>query len=517
LAQIKDLGKGIISNPPCEKTDDYRVAVYQALLDMIDLLPDPAMRREEYQELFDFMLERREYVHWVAMATVDPQSEIYAAYQYMGSVFPRYKEEIVSKGDPKVCAQNLGRLLALLESPDCRRISEPPTSWRGPLDQQLAQLRDSLAAQEPSLKSLTPSPWSAARLLYDGSSVLLQPRAFGNSIWGLELTQAGSLAEQLRLVRVPLDGGQPQRYDRIPPDGPPDKFYATIVKDGIVIFPPDAGAVSHFTETNGLPSSHVSAVACCDGKLYAGIGSNLGHQGTAGYLISCELATGRIATLASSLRKEKLSALDDVSPPFFIRQMIADPARHRVLFTTDIGIFKSGTPYTGLWSVDTRDDRVTRLIPLAESCEWMSQVRGDQVLLACRRWEQESRCAVFSFNLDTNKAKMLCASRRSEADRTFMDNGHVCEVPMGTYPPYVTWDKWLWAADPFCRFPVDCAPREFLPSFIPGRAIGYGQLKYLELLENRRQLLAGVGNQLWLLDLKPSPPAPADDASKVSP
>ena len=70
MKQIKDLAKETISNPPCKKTDDYRVAVYQALLDTIDLLPDPAMRREEYQELLDFMLERREYIHWVAMAAV---------------------------------------------------------------------------------------------------------------------------------------------------------------------------------------------------------------------------------------------------------------------------------------------------------------------------------------------------------------------------------------------------------------------------------------------------------------
>jgi hypothetical protein len=515
FAQIKNLGKQIISNPPCEKSDSYRVAVYQALLDTIDLLPDPVMRRKEYQELFEFMLERREYVHWVAMATIDPQSQIYAAYQYMGSVFPRYKEEIITKGDPKICAQNLARLLALLELPDCRRISEPSDSWRGPLDQQLAQIRDALVAQEPTLKSQTPVPWSAARLLYDGSRPLLQPQVFADSVWGLELFRTGIGTEQLRLVRVPLDGKAPQRYDQIPPDGPPEKFYSVIVKEGIAIFPADAGAMSRVTETNGLPSSLVSAAACCDSKLFAGIGTNSGHEGTAGYLISCDLVTGHITTLASSLRKEKLSSLDDVSPPFFVRQMIPDPKRHRVLFTTDIGIYKGGTPYTGLWSVDTRDDQLTRLIPLAESCEWMSPIHGNQLLLGCRRWERESRCAVFSFNLDTNKGKLLYASQWSAADQPFIEGGEVCKAPMGTYSPYVVLDKWLWAADPFCRFPADCGPREFFPSFVKGDSFShFNHPQYFEALEDRGQLLVGVGSQLWLLDLKTNAATTAEAPAK---
>jgi len=513
LAQIKDLGKGIISNPPCEKSDDYRVAVYQALLDTIDLLPDPAMRREEYQELFDFMLERREYVHWVAMATVDPKSEIYAAYQYMASVFPRYKEEIVSKGDPKVCAQDLGRLLALLESPDCRRISEPPSSWRGPLDQQLAQLRDSLVAQEPSLKSPTAAPWSTARLLYDGRRPLLQPRIFGDSVWGLDVVQAGRVAEQPQLVRVPLDASPPQRYDRIPPDGPQEKFYSAIVKDEIVIFPLGAAAINRLTETNGLPSKHVSASACCDGKLYAGMGTNSGYQGTAGYLIKCELATGRIAILASSLRKEKRSALDDVSPPFFVRQMIADPSRHRMLFTTDIGIYKGGTPYTGLWSVDTRDDKLTYLLPLEGICEWISLIHSDEIMIARRLRTTAGTYEVLSFNLETSRSQVL-ASVSPNADQA----DPVCKIPWASYPPHLVLDGWLWIAYPFCRITLHGGLREFLPSFAQGHQLDYyNHVRYFEPLENGRQLLAGVGNQLWLLDLKPSSPAAADDASKVSP
>lgn len=429
-------------------------------------------------------------------------------------MFPRGEP---AKGDPALCAQDLERLISLIESPDCHKLSEPPPEWRGHLDQQLTKLRQSLVAYNLRLKSQTPAPWSTSRLLFNGSSPLLQPRMAGNSVWGLEFGAGEKSAQQLRLVRVPLDGSHPRRYDRIPSDGPPDKCYAAIVRDGIVIFPPEASAVSRLTETNGLPSGHASAVACCDGKLYAGLGENSGYEGTAGYLIACELATGRIALLASSMRKEKLSTLDGVSPPFFVRQMVADPTHHRVLFTVDIGIFQHGTPYTGLWSVDTKDDKLTLLLPLTGICEWMSQIRGHEILFARRVRKIGAVYAVLSFNLETNKAKLLYASCWSDADQALIGNGRVCKIPWDTYPPHLVLDDQLWVAHPFCRIPADGGPPEFLPSFVEGHPFGYGKVKYLEPLENSRQILAGVGNQLWLLDLKPSSPAAADNASKVSP
>ena len=510
LDDIKHLARETIASPPCQKPDGYRMSVYQVLLDSIDLLPDPAMRRMEYQALFDFMLDRHEYVHWVAMAAVNPQACTFATYEYYGSVLPRNER---SPGDPAICAQDLARLQALLDSADCHKLIAPWHLMRGGIDLQLQSVRQSIAEQQPGLIPSSPAPWSAARLLYEASA-LLQPRVVGNSVWSLDSPSRKASARDLRLVQVPLDGSPPHRYDRIPPDGSPDKFYAAPVDDGIVIFPADAAAVNHLTEANGLPSSHVSAVACCDGKLYAGIGENTGYHCTAGYLIVCELATGRVTVLASSMRKEKLSALDDVSPPFFIRRMIADPARHRVLFTVDVGVYKRGTSYTGVWSIDTRDDRLTYVLPLNGYCEWISQIRNGEILFTRRLRADRGEYEVLSFNLEKNVPRLLSAPS-SDSKRLLIGSGP--SIPWWSYPPHLIVDGWLWVAGPFSRIPIDGGPREFLPSFVTGRPlVGFGQLKYLEFLENSRQVLAGVGNQLWLLDLKPKD-AGAKDASKGSP
>ena len=42
-----------------------------------------------------------------------------------------------------------------------------------------------------------------------------------------------------------------------------------------------------------------------------------------------------------------LSALDDVPSSYFIRQMITDPVRHRVLFSVDIGMYQASAPCIG--------------------------------------------------------------------------------------------------------------------------------------------------------------------------
>jgi hypothetical protein len=512
LEEIKRVARETIASPPCQKPDDYRISVYRVLLDTIDLLPDPAMRRSEYQALFDFMLGRHEYVHWVAMAAVDPHARAFATYGYYASVLPRDEK---SPGDPALCAQNLARLQALLDSPDCHKLIGPSDLWRGGLDLELQRVRQSIAEQQPGLIPSSPAPWSAARLLYGGSGPLQQPRVTGDSVWGLELSPNATHAS---LVRVPLDGRPAQRYDRIPDGGPPDKFYGVPVHDGLMVFPPSA-AVSRFTEANGLPSPYVNVTACCDGKLYAGICRNEGYLGTGyraspGYLVSCDPVTGRVKVLASSLRQEKSSALDDVPQSFFIRQMIADPERHRVLFTVDVGVYKRGASHTGIWSVDTTSDRLTCLLPMDGICRWIGPVHDHNFLYVRELRADTVAYEVRSFDLATNRSNLLGSSWPNKSSA----GNKAYAVPWQSGPAHLLLDGWLWVGYPFCRIPADGGPRQFLPSFAKGHpTIGYDGLRQLELLENGRQILASLGSELWLLDLKSPSPAASTDSSKDSP
>lgn len=512
------LAKDTIASPPCEKPNDYRVAVYQTWLDMIDTLSDPGMRRREYQELFEFMLGRREVMPWVALAATDTQPYRFNFYRYWGTWFPRDDK---TPGDASICAENLKKLELLLNSRDYHMLRGRYQIGTGGWEQALQKVRERIAELQPSLIPSNPSPWSAARLLYDGQRALLQPRVFGDSVWALEPPSSGSRASDLRLVRVPLDGSPSTRYDHIPPDAPPDRFYAAAVQDGIVVFPADAAAVNYLTDTNGLPTKYAHGVACCDGKLYAGICRNesylgTGYRGSPSYVITCDLATGKVKLLASSLRKEKLSALDDVPSSYFIRQMIADPARHRVLFSADIGMYQANASCIGVWSIDTRDDKLTQLVPLNGYCEWLSPIHNDELLFTrCLRSGSRVAYEVFALDLKTNKPRLL--STASEDTKQYLAGDEpVYTIPWQTSPPHLIVDGWLWCAGPFSRLPLR-GPREFLPSPATGSPfVDYGHVNYLEFLASRRQVVAGLDRQLWLLDLKPNQ-AGTKEESKVSP
>jgi hypothetical protein len=518
LEQVEHLAKDTIANPPCKKPDYYRIAVYQAWLDAIDMLGDPVVRRQQYQKVFEFMLERREFVEWVSLAAIDPQPYRFGFYRYWGTWFPR---DDTTPGDAAVCAQNVAKLQRLLESPDYHTLKGRYRIGRtGGWEQELQRVRQRIAELEPTLIPSNPAPWSATRLLYDAPRPLLQPHVFGDSVWALESPVSTSRASDLRLVRIPLDGSPSTRYDHIPSDGPPDRFYAAAVQDGIVIFPADAAAVNFLTDTNGLPTKYVHGVACCDGKLYAGICRNEGYLGTGyrgnpSYVIACDLATGKVKLLASSLRKEKLSALDDVPSSYFIRQMIADPARHRVLFSADIGMYQASASCIGVWSIDTKDDKLTQLMPLNGYCQWLSPIHNDEILFT--RCLRASRIAYEVFSLDLKKDKpRLLSSPLDDTRQYLVGDEPVYIIPWQSYPPHLIVDGWLWCAGPFSRIPIR-GPREFLPSPATGSSfVDYRHVNYLELLASRRKVVAGLDHQLWLLDLRPNE-AETKDKSKVSP
>ena len=508
LDQVLRLGMAGISAPSCSQTE-YREGMYQALLDVIDLVNDPELRQAKLTELFNFMLQRREFDYWVAMAAVEPNTPRYFPHNQIGPSVLFLSSVPAPSTNNIAYAHNLERLLDLVNSRDFHIVVDTPKSWRGPLDQQLAKLRERFAAlmPPPDRKAL---PWTAAKLLLSGAKQHLeQPCVVGDSVWVLETDYPPTAA--MRLLRVPLDGGKVEAYDRVPIDGLPDKHYAVGSYGNIRIFPADDIPVSHLTETNGLPSKHVSALTCCDGKLYAGIGYD--GENTPSYLLKCDLKTGRMDVLASSLRREAKSPLDGVMPRFIIRQMLADPVRQRVLFTADAGINLLGSGFTGLWGLDTKTDKLTLLMKLNSPCEWISPIRGNQILLARRCQLSNGAYSVISFNLETNKGRILYTSTWSEMDRDLVEGDLPQTIPYGVYAPHLIVDGWLWTAAPFSRILTNGVPREFFPSFtgqsLP--AVGWQsgflnpstgwQSGFLEPINNGRQILAGINNQLWLLTL----------------
>ena len=492
FAEMLRLGKATIADPSCPQMN-YGGAVYQVLLDLLDFFPDREWRQAQQQELFEFMLARNEFFPVVGQAAVNPFAPDFAGYSGELTIFTGNSDSPhVTNLAPY--AKNLERLIALADSPSFANLVDAQGYGRTEVDRQLMQLCQRLGVKPPAaIKKPTPL-WSSAKLVWSGRLAgLVQPRIVGESLWALDSSQTPA-----RLVRVPLDGGKVENYDRIPIPTLPDQHYAMVTTNGIQIFPSGAAAVSLFTEANGLPSGPISAAVCCDGKLYAAIGIDEVYRKIPSYLVRWDLKTGAVDLLASTLRKEKRSPLDSTSPPFLIRHMVADPARHQVLLTVDIGQNHQGTDFTGLWSLDTQTDQLTLLLPLAARCDWVSPIRGSEIVLTRSCAVYGCYYSVITFNLDTRKGQMIYSTGWAKADQYLTDGTAPPVLNSYTRFPHLLVDGWLWSGNPFCRVLTNGVPREFLPSFT-GKSLG--QIQYLEPVNQSRQILAGTDNQLWLLTL----------------
>ncbi len=107
-----------------------------------------------------------------------------------------------------------------------------------------------------------------------------------------------------------------------------DTYVFTCWGQRVVLFPLAGGRPRVVTPADvGYPGLSVQAAALMDGVLYLAVGL----PGRDGLLVATELATGRVDTLAASRRREHLSPFDDAAP-MVVSAMVADPARHRVVF-----------------------------------------------------------------------------------------------------------------------------------------------------------------------------------------
>lgn len=102
------------------------------------------------------------------------------------------------------------------------------------------------------------------------------------------------------------------------------------------------GEPVHVGMAEGLPSDVIHSVAAVGDTLYFGCG----QLGTEGYLAAYDLANGRCAVLASTMRASPETPLDSLSGGFRLRSIMPDAPRNRLLLVVDHGDL---APATGLW------------------------------------------------------------------------------------------------------------------------------------------------------------------------
>jgi hypothetical protein len=520
----------------------YRGLLYNAAVDLIDQLPDPQTRRREYQSLFEFMLDRKEIEYWVTRKAASPRPQVREQYQPIfgpGGTFDSFDayQTLSAAADPQSpvdytkLAANVGRVLSLLRSGGGVDIDTAQWCWRtGSFERELVSLQCDLKTEPGSKPS---APWESAKLLFHASGQFSNKDPGSMFKDGLILSVATDSNDfyvvlsgpRLRVVRVPMDGGQPvflgealyqgrgnygKPFVTIPVIGEQKVFVGT--NKGIFVFPLEGGTAQHITTAEGLPTDEVRSLACLDGKLYAGLWG--------GYLIAYDLETGECQVLASSQRHDAHSSLDNVSPPTDVEFMMPDPDRHRILFTVSVGPMVPCAPQLGLWQIDTPTGKLTQLVQLYSPPIW-ANLMGDGTMLirfhvyASPQSCDGAFCGVVSYELATGRTRFLsvCDEKQRPAGPKIPVPEGVLRLPLPTLPPHIFVDGWLWFANG--RVSTNAADLEYFPESEETQGIAPYTWKSFHPFRDRGQIAIAGPNGIWLLTLKKH--EGSADTSKVSP
>lgn len=409
----------------------------------------------------------------------------------------------------------------------------------------LEQIRDQLAAElvgvntNPQVASTNaqiaptnipaPAPWKQQVCLFDltkpknGLAWLFKPVVQDGQVFAvtLGLHQWGASEDNLQLVCVPLEGGAPSFLGRAKHTGfnwvngptvlqqglesrlkydAPDVGRAACVgggchfaatSSGVFIFPTNGGPVAHLGATNGLPSDDTHAVAFLDGKLYI----SAGELGRDGYLAAYDLASQKIAVLASSRRREHISPFDD-QPPFCAIGLYADPIRHRLFMAVSSLNPRATIPAPRLAS------RTNQLVPAESMGIWSYLPSTGEYVRLAPLYIPNSAASLYLPNgpalvglVDANTLVIKESFLLAVFD---LRNARLLSA-QGAWAGRAATTDTVWRS-PIPDLPPLLTDNQFEPKESP------------QLLDDGKHVLAADHYSLWLLELKPeAAQAPAVD------
>lgn len=531
---IRKFGQDALDSSDLLEASDYRPLLYQAALDAIGLIPGDAGQISEYRELLHFMLDHNEIINEVVINALRRPDH----HGYMGDP-PSHPIT-----DPEII-EDLQRIREVLNRPDSLVLDASKISVQGRLALWWNRVQPAQASSPSERQSS-----HGVEVLFRASSLKnehLHVLGFqgavvsGQSIYavvaGTQLQDGGVWAvhtNQLQLVRISLTDGAVALLGKI--DYPhvgwdqedwhavyssvarsaclcEGKYYLATHGYGILAFPVHGSAGEQIGKMEGLPSETVTTAACLGDRLYAGFQE--------GYLIACNTRTKTCEVVASSRRKAKQTPLDNSTPSFTVRHMLADPDRHRVLFTIDYGQSDDQNPLAGIWQIDATSGALTQVLKLYGYCRFVGATIKDHVLVRVDKSDSLGLSfALFRFNLQTDHADFIAASGQGPA-------GPILRVPESVtpldywkfLPPYLVADGWLWffyrgkagTAD-LSRLSSKGVIDTSLPPLSPGdnSYVPYvAGMQLLGVVNDGKQVLVADKETIWLLNLDQLPaPSP---------
>ncbi len=328
---------------------------------------------------------------------------------------------------------------------------------------------------------------------------LIHPLAGDGFVWAIGIGSDGD-NPFTQLLCLPLVEGSARKLARL--DGawtlPPhmvdirsraaisDRCYWLATRDaGILAFPLDGSPAFFVDASKGFPSNHVESIACCDGIIFAGLADG-------GYIVRYDPKTSHCQVLASSRRKDKRSGLDDCLA-YESPCMVADSARHRVLFYT---YQVNGRP-SGIWQINAAGE-ISELYETRNvgNSAWCSQADGGHVLFTGNSW-------VLDLDLQTDRPTVLWNHKNWPAGPKIPSKARGNTASFAPLPPLLHRDGYLWSGDNFTRTEIETGRVQDLPNVEHDRV---NPTEVFQLFDDGRHALMGDQRTLWQLTFNASKP-----------
>lgn len=282
--------------------------------------------------------------------------------------------------------------------------------------------------------------------------------------------------------------------------------------DGLFGVPLDGvGEPVHVGMVEGLPSDVVHSVAAVGDVLYVGCG----QLGTEGYLAAYDLASGRCAVLASTLRASPETPLDSLQGGFRIRGIAPDMPRNRLLLVVDRGDLQ---PATGLWEfrLDVKTFRQIRQMDRPAHAVDVDATGKLWIYPLCRNEyrpvrEKDGWYGAVEFDPETDEARLVFASKNKGAGPDLPVRADTRIFPALHHAGALVAEGWLYhfanvvvnGTESLELRRVSLATREIQTldaGLFRGNVYQWGRLHWFP---GRRILLAGDGERIAALKMGP--------------